>query len=86
MDDHGHIAIRWWLLGHFISAITSCLSIYLYGRHLLMTALLAALYLLWLLQVTLYVMLLDIDGFVGLFVVYASLATLAAFYKTGGVE
>lgn len=75
--------MRWRLPGHFIAAITSCLGIYLYDRHLPATGVVAALNLLWLLADVLYIVLLDIDGFVGFFVVYAMLFILAIFYKEG---
>ena len=57
-----------------------------YGRHLPVTLAVTALNLCWLLPVALCVLLLGLDGVVGLIVAYVPLALIAAYYRAGSLE
>ncbi|WP_060492581.1 glycosyltransferase family 4 protein [Pseudomonas sp. NBRC 111140] len=57
-----------------------------YGRHLPVTLAVTALNLCWLLPVALCVMLLGLDGVMGLIIAYVPLALIAAYYRAGSLE
>ncbi|EPJ2812554.1 MraY family glycosyltransferase [Pseudomonas putida] len=57
-----------------------------YGRHLPVTLAVTALNLCWLLPVALCVLLLGLDGVLGLIVAYVPLVMIAAYYRAGSLE
>ncbi|ABY97285.1 glycosyltransferase family 4 protein [Pseudomonas sp. SbB1] len=57
-----------------------------YGRHLPVTLAVTALNLCWLLPVALCVLLLGLDGVMGLIIAYVPLALIAAYYRAGSLE
>ncbi|MNE81015.1 hypothetical protein D3C80_1776340 [compost metagenome] len=57
-----------------------------HGRHLPVTLAVTALNLFWLLPVALCVLLLGLDGVLGLIVAYVPLALIAVYYRAGSLE
>ncbi|WP_343583382.1 glycosyltransferase family 4 protein [Pseudomonas sp.] len=57
-----------------------------YGRHLPVTLAVTALNVFWLLPVALSVLLLGLDGVLGLIVAYVPLVLIAAYYRAGSLE
>lgn len=90
MDDHGHIAARWRLLGHFAAAawilvwIGGLAPLPLFGWTLdlgLLGGLLAAVYLVWLLN--LYNFMDGIDGIASVEAITASLSAALLYWLSG---
>ncbi|WP_233098313.1 glycosyltransferase family 4 protein [Pseudomonas sp. MF5691] len=90
LDDHGHIAARWRLLAHFISAVWALFwmgglpSISVFGVSLdigWIGHILAALYLVWMLN--LYNFMDGIDGLAGIEAVTATLGACLVYWLTG---
>ncbi len=90
MDDHGHIAARWRLLGHFAASVWVLFwmgglpAITLFGFTLDLGwfgAALAAVYLVWMLN--LYNFMDGIDGLASLEAICACLALSVSYYLTG---
>ncbi|MDH4553060.1 glycosyltransferase family 4 protein [Pseudomonas sp. BN607] len=90
MDDHGHIAARWRLLGHFLSAVWLLCwlggfpSLYIFGYSLDFAPLLilfATFYLVWLLN--LYNFMDGIDGLASIEAVIATLVMSFIYWVSG---
>ncbi len=93
MDDHGHIAARWRLLGHFIAAVwvmfwmggLPAITFFGFAPDLgWFGGALAAIYLVWMLN--LYNFMDGIDGLASLEAICACLAMSAIYYLTGHVS
>jgi Fuc2NAc and GlcNAc transferase len=90
MDDHGHIAARWRLLGHFAAAVwilvlmggLAPLSVFGWNLELgWVGSVLAALYLVWLLN--LYNFMDGIDGIAGIEAITACLSAALLYWLSG---
>lgn len=90
MDDHGHIAARWRLLGHFAGAVWALfwlgglppLTVFGYALDLGWTgAVLSAFYLVWMLN--LYNFMDGIDGLASIEAMCATLGMCAIYYTSG---
>ncbi|CAM4013880.1 putative undecaprenyl-phosphate N-acetylglucosaminyl 1-phosphate transferase [Pseudomonas reidholzensis] len=93
MDDHGHIAARWRLLGHFVAAIWALFwlggvpPLQVFGMHLdlgWLGVILAALYLVWMLN--LYNFMDGIDGLASVQAMCAALGMGAIYLQSGHAE